>query len=76
MGNYNEALVKYKEVKKLKIDILGKTHPDTLITIHNIAVCLHNMGNYNEALVKYKEVEKLKIDILGKTHPDTLITMT
>ena len=74
MGNYNEALVKYKEVEKLRIDTLSKTHPDTVNTQYNIAVCFHDMGNYNEALVKYKEVEKLRIDILGKTHPDTVNT--
>ena len=41
---YDEALVRYMEVEKSQIEILGHKHPSTLTTQHNIAYCLQEKG--------------------------------
>jgi hypothetical protein len=50
--------------------LLGKDHPDTLVTRDNVAFWTGNAGDAQEALRLFRERERL----LGKDHPDTLVT--
>ncbi|KAF3078608.1 hypothetical protein TWF102_003307, partial [Orbilia oligospora] len=60
---YKRALAGYEKT-------LGKDHPSTLSTIHNIAVVFDNQGKYDEAM--YKRALAGKEKVLGKDHPSTL----
>ena len=72
---YEEArLFGVKELELLMRD-LGSNHPDTLNTMHNIAVALGSQGKYEEALKFYQEVLDKRKQILGPDHPSTLNTM-
>ncbi|XP_065680476.1 kinesin light chain 2-like [Hydra vulgaris] len=74
MGKYNEALEIFYSVEKIRTEILGINHPNTIGTKHNIAICLKSMGKYNEALEICYSDEKIQTEILGINHPDTIRT--
>ena len=60
---------------ELLLRVLGPDHPDTLNTMHGIAIALYNQGKYEEALKFYQEVLDKRKQILGPDHPETLRTM-
>ncbi len=73
---------KYKEGLKLAIEAydyakknLGKTHPDTLTSLNNLAGLYQAQGRYSEAEPLYKEALASREKVLGKTHPDTLTSL-
>ncbi|KFZ19943.1 hypothetical protein V501_00395 [Pseudogymnoascus sp. VKM F-4519 (FW-2642)] len=59
----------------LNTEVLGKTHPETLATMGNLAVVLDRQGKYAEAETINRQTLKLTEEVLGKTHPETLATM-
>ena len=75
LGRYQEAETLYKEMLEKQETILGKDHPNTLTTMHNLAGIYNAQGRYQEAETLYKEVQEKKEAILGKNHTETLATM-
>jgi len=67
-GKYAEAEVLYRQTLQLKETVLGKEHPDTLISMMNLA-------NSRKAEVLYRQMLQLKETILGKEYPDTVASM-
>ena len=55
--------------------ILGSDHPDTLMSMSNLAVLYDNQDKFNEAEPLYKECLSKCETILGSDHPNTLITI-
>ena len=55
--------------------MLGKEHPDTLMSMTKLAVVLRDQGKYEQAEEMYREVRRLRETVLGKEHPDTLMSM-
>jgi tetratricopeptide (TPR) repeat protein len=55
--------------------VLGKKHPDTLHTMHNIAWILQDQGKCKDAEELYRQTLKGREEILGKKHLDTLKSM-
>jgi len=47
IGNYDEALVYYKEALDASRSILGNTHPSTLVSISNMGNVLRAQGKIN-----------------------------
>jgi tetratricopeptide (TPR) repeat protein len=75
-------LKKYKESKDLYFQIyikrkkvLGMDHPDTLISMHNLANALGTLGRHKEAEEMYYQTFKRRARVLGMDHPDTLQSM-
>ena len=59
---------------KRKAD-LGVNHPDTLVTMNNLAMSYHRQGKYRDAEVLYREcLDKMNI-VLGESHPSTVMTV-
>ncbi|MCI4627225.1 MAG: tetratricopeptide repeat protein, partial [Candidatus Magnetoovum sp. WYHC-5] len=65
---------KYEEGLKLAIEAydyakknLGKTHPDTLTSLNNLAGLYQAQGRYSEAEPLYKEALASTEKVLGKT---------
>jgi serine/threonine protein kinase/tetratricopeptide (TPR) repeat protein len=54
---------------------LGRDHPDTALTIHNLAVTLQSQGRLAEAQPLFEESLELSSRIFGAEHPYTLTTM-
>ena len=71
-GRYDEAEPLYKKAVQLKEKILGKEHPDTLVSIGNLALLYRSQGRYGEAEPLLKQVLQLSEKVLGKEHPNTL----
>jgi hypothetical protein len=51
--------------------ILGVEHPDTLMSMNNLAVTYSNQGRNVEAAALKEEVLEKRKQILGVEHPDT-----
>ncbi|GLB39517.1 putative patatin-like phospholipase [Lyophyllum shimeji] len=55
--------------------VLGKDHPDTLISIGNLALTYQSQGRYKEAERLGVEVVEAMKQVLGKDHPHTLTSI-
>jgi hypothetical protein len=71
-GGYGEAEPLYKEALHLSEKVLGKEHPQTLMSLNNLAGLYYSQGRYGEAEPLYKEALHLREKVLGKEHPQTL----
>ena len=56
--------------------MLDKEHPNTLISMNNLAVVLGRQGRYAEAERMHQQTLQLREKVLGKEHPDTLNSRT
>ena len=54
---------------------LGLDHPDTLISVHNLAVVLRHQGNYEEAESTSRRALEGEEKSLGLLHPGTLMSV-
>jgi non-specific serine/threonine protein kinase/serine/threonine-protein kinase len=54
---------------------LGPDHPDTLMSVFNLADSYQRLGRYNDALKLREETLALRKIKLGPNHPDTLMSM-
>ncbi|MFJ5643093.1 tetratricopeptide repeat protein [Streptomyces sp. NPDC093223] len=73
-GLYGRARSEYEAVLAHERDVLGDTHPDTLITRHDLAGVLRDLGEVEGARSEYEAVLAHERDVLSDTHPITLIT--
>ncbi len=55
--------------------VLGAEHPDTLLTMGNLAISLREQGKYEKAAQMQRELLEGQRRVLGAEHPDTLLTM-
>jgi tetratricopeptide (TPR) repeat protein len=74
-GKYAEAEALNRQTLKLRETVLGKDHPDTLMSMNNLAYSLSQQGKYAEAEALNRQTLKLQETVLGKDHPDTLMSM-
>ena len=89
LGDFEQALVVYREVYDLRIKFLGEENNSTMIAYNHMADCLVNLGKFDEALNIYRKVREIRDNILcvdtayeyaldgekycSKDHPDTII---
>ena len=74
-GRYSESRDQLAQVMEMRIDVLGKEHPDTLASMDNLAIVLRHQGNYEEARLLHQQALDWREKVLGKEHPDTLTSM-
>jgi hypothetical protein len=55
--------------------VLGKDHPDTLMSMNNLASSIYGQGRYAEAEAIDRQTLQLRETVLGKDHPDTLMSI-
>jgi eukaryotic-like serine/threonine-protein kinase len=55
--------------------VLGPEHPDTLISMNNLALLYREQGRYGQAEPLFTKVLKVRRRVLGPEHPDTLDTI-
>ncbi|KAJ7496428.1 hypothetical protein FB451DRAFT_1549581 [Mycena latifolia] len=58
-----------------KKKVLGEDHPDTLLTMENLAYTYFKLGQHKEAEELRVTLIKKQKQVLGEDHPDTLLTM-
>ena len=74
-GSYDLATQLLQWALAGKEKTLGKEHPDTLTTVHDMASVFDNQGEYDKALKWYQRTLDGEEKTLGKDHPDTLTTV-
>ena len=74
-GLFEKAATLNKRTLDKKEKLFGKKHPDTLISINNLALVLQSQGKYEEAERIHRQALALSESVLGKEHPNTLISM-
>ena len=55
--------------------VLGKEHPDTAISLNNLAALYQAMGEYAKAEPLFQEALRIRQKILGPEHPETAISL-
>lgn len=52
---------------------LGPEHPDTALTLNNLAMLYSNQGKYEEAVPLYQRALAISEKALGPEHPNTIV---
>ncbi|MGW1533092.1 tetratricopeptide repeat protein [Streptomyces aureus] len=73
-GLYRQARVEFEAVLAHQRGTLGDTHPNTLVTRHNLAGALRDLGEVEQARSELEAVLAHRRSALGDTHPNTLTT--
>src|SRR2546423_589776 len=63
------------EVMETRKRVLGVEHPDTLATMHNLALTYRKQKRWNEAEELVVQMMETRKRVLGAEHPSTLATM-
>jgi hypothetical protein len=74
-GSYVTARTLQEQVLEVSRRILGEEHPDTLISMNNLAGTLRAQGDLAGARTLLEQDLEVRRRILGEEHPDTLISM-
>ncbi|KAF2627622.1 kinesin light chain 1 [Macroventuria anomochaeta] len=75
LGQYLAAETAHRQVLSIREKTIGPEHPDTLISMNEIAVALSDQGKYAEAKKMHRETLELGKKVLGEEHPHTLTSM-
>jgi hypothetical protein len=75
IGLYGPAIAHLERARDLRQQELGPDHPDTLLTLNNLATAYHMTGKLAEAIDLYARVRDKQNQEPGSDHPDTLITV-
>jgi tetratricopeptide (TPR) repeat protein len=74
-GRYNLSKQMHQHAFEGRIKVLGKEHPDTLMSMNDLASLLESQGKYDEAEPIYRQTLQLSEKVLGKEHPGTLTSI-
>ncbi|PNP42208.1 hypothetical protein TGAMA5MH_05890 [Trichoderma gamsii] len=76
LGKYQTAEKMCRQQLEFIEKLLGKCHPNTLISMYNLGMMLRLSGKYKEAEKVSRHVLERSEKLLGKDHLDTLDCMT
>lgn len=74
-GRTREALQLIERLVDMRKRVLGEAHPDTLGSVHHLAVRYSEVGRPQEALQLVGKVVDMMKRVLGEAHPDTLLAV-
>ncbi|MCI5161421.1 MAG: CHAT domain-containing protein [Candidatus Electrothrix sp. AX5] len=74
-GKYKEGIAFAEQARVYAVKHFGAEHPDTSISMNNLAGLYHAQGRYSEAEPLYKECLQLREKVLERDHPSTLISI-
>ncbi|EUC57783.1 nephrocystin-3 protein, partial [Rhizoctonia solani AG-3 Rhs1AP] len=75
MGQWVRAELLTTGVQETMKEVLGKDHPDTLLSMYNHALVFSGLGRYEDARTLQSQVLDTRKQVLGNSHPDTLLSM-
>jgi serine/threonine protein kinase/Tfp pilus assembly protein PilF len=75
LGLYVKAAKLGEAIRTIQQESLGADHPDTLTTIHNLAIAYRDSGRLADALTLFEDLLKMRRSRLGAYHADTLVSM-
>ncbi|WP_282702422.1 FxSxx-COOH system tetratricopeptide repeat protein [Streptomyces sp. CC219B] len=73
LGNYREALVIQGHNSRVHSQVLDRTHSQTLLAEHNLALCARRVGDLQFAHALLRSVREKLIRRRGPLHPETLM---
>ena len=53
--------------------MFGVNHPNTILSLNNLAAAYAKLGDYNKAMELYEQTYNKACDIFGEDHPQTFI---
>jgi Tetratricopeptide repeat/TIR domain len=74
-GLYARSRALLEEALRIRRQLLGEVHPDTLASVNNLAVTLQAEGNLVGARVLQEHAFSVVRRLLGEEHPATLTTL-
>ena len=74
-GDWNNAELLAIDVVNMRKKLLGAEHPDTLLSMGNLAINYYDQGKFNEAEQLEVQVLDMWKKLLGAEHPKTLTSM-
>jgi tetratricopeptide (TPR) repeat protein len=74
-GRYREAEILFMHATETSKRLHGEEHPDTLVTMTNLASVYTSQGRWNEAKELQLQILQLSQRVLGDTHAATLTSM-
>jgi tetratricopeptide (TPR) repeat protein len=72
LGLYDRAEPLFSKALETRRRLLGDRHPDTLASLHDMAMLRRSQGKYDEAANHLREALEGRRRGLGADHPDTL----
>jgi serine/threonine protein kinase/tetratricopeptide (TPR) repeat protein len=75
LGKAKIAVEQYEAARRLYAKQRGPDHPDTLMSMHNLATSYYDLGRHTEALKLHEQTLALRKARLGRDHPHTLLSM-
>ena len=75
VGDAAKAVLHLERALQLRKPLLGPEHPDTLASMHNLAIAYHDQGKMAEAEALQAQTLEIRKRVLGAEHPDTLMSM-
>ncbi|RYP21051.1 hypothetical protein DL765_002458 [Monosporascus sp. GIB2] len=76
IGNWAEAEEMSVQAMRVREELLGREHTDTLQSVAMVARAYNNRGRFDKAEQLRLQIMEACKDILGADHPDTLTSMT
>jgi len=70
----NAAYATYQQVLAIESYRLGLSHPDVVVTLHNIATIDAARGNLDHSLALYTQVVNLQRKLFGEDHESVAVT--
>ncbi len=72
LGLHAESYSSFNRAFDLRSSLLGKDHPDTLLSLNGVAQQLCEQGKYDEAELLSRQCNDAQKRVLGEEHQDTL----
>jgi tetratricopeptide (TPR) repeat protein len=73
---YSQAAPLLRDALAISVKVLGPEHPDTAISLNNLANVLRAQGDLAEARPLSERALAISEKVLGPEHPDTAISLT
>ncbi|MGB3515677.1 MAG: tetratricopeptide repeat protein [Elainellaceae cyanobacterium] len=70
-GDNKSATSTCEQVLRICEEQFGKNHPDTAISLNNLAILYHDTGRLKEAELLHLRSLKIREEQFGENHPDT-----
>ncbi|KAL6401658.1 putative kinesin light chain [Ilyonectria robusta] len=75
LGKLQVSMEIQQQTLELSTRVFGPEHPNTLGSMHNLAITLGKHGKYVAAKSMLRQTLEIRKRILGPEHPDTLVSM-